>query len=61
MARKVVQVAVYERVDKLIAVCDDGTLWLGNSAQATGVAWQQMTAPPDPQPGPGGIGTRPPV
>jgi hypothetical protein len=33
--------------NKLIVLCDDGTMWLGQQADAPGVAWQQISMPPD--------------
>jgi hypothetical protein len=45
MKRKPVQVLLVE--NKLIMLCDDGTMWLGQPANAAAVDWQQMTTPPD--------------
>jgi hypothetical protein len=41
-----VRIVVVE--NKLFLLCDDGTIWLGNAADAPDVAWQQVKAPPDP-------------
>ena len=45
MKRKPVRIVVVE--NKLFLLCDDGTMWLGNAADAPDVAWQQVKAPPD--------------
>jgi hypothetical protein len=45
MKRKPVQVVTAE--NKLIVLCDDGTMWLGQQADAPSVAWQQISMPPD--------------
>lgn len=50
MARKVVQITLVEKTGHIIALCHDGSIWLGNGI-GPDVAWQQMSAPPDPQPG----------
>jgi hypothetical protein len=56
MKRKAVQVVVVE--NRLIMLCDDGTMWLGQPADAPDVAWRQMTMPPDTaETGPVGFGT----
>jgi hypothetical protein len=56
MKRKPVQIVVVE--NKLILLCDDGTMWLGHPADAPGIAWQQMRLPPDSaETGPVGFGT----
>jgi len=47
--RKVVQIMMAG--DRPVALCDDGTMWLGNHATGPGVAWQKMVTPPQPQPG----------
>lgn len=45
MKRKPVRIVVVE--SKLFLLCDDGTMWLGNAADAPNVAWQQVNGPPD--------------
>ena len=45
MKRKPVQIVVAE--SQLIVLCGDGTMWLGQQADAPGVAWQQISMPPD--------------
>jgi len=45
MKRKPVRIVVVE--NKLFLLCDDGTMWLGQAADAPDVAWRQITAPPD--------------
>jgi|KBSMisStandDraft_5_1062788.scaffolds.fasta_scaffold602879_2 hypothetical protein len=45
MKRKPVRIVVVE--NKLFLLCDDGTMWLGHTADAPEVAWQQVKGPPD--------------
>ena len=45
MKRKPVQIVVAENT--LIVLCSDGTMWLGQQADAPGIAWQQINMPPD--------------
>jgi hypothetical protein len=45
MKRKPVRIVVVE--SKLFLLCDDGTMWLGQAADAPDMAWQQINAPPD--------------
>jgi hypothetical protein len=45
MKRKPVRIVAVE--NKLFLLCDDGTMWLGDAADAPEVAWQQVKGPPD--------------
>jgi len=44
MERKPVRILIAD--DKLILLCDDGTMWIGQQADAPDVEWRQMTPPP---------------
>lgn len=48
MPKKVTQVVALER-DRVIAVCDDGTMWI--SEVGTNPAWLPIQGPPDAPPG----------